>query len=58
MQPLAAGQRRRDVDPQKPAEGVALMARTRFLAMGAAILLAAAALAACSGPARPATLCG
>ncbi|MHB1876255.1 MAG: hypothetical protein ACYCPF_15515 [Streptosporangiaceae bacterium] len=34
------------------------MARTRFLAMGAAILLAAAALAACSGPARPATLCG
>ena len=34
------------------------MARTRFLAMVPAVLLAAAALAACSGPARPATLCG
>ena len=35
------------------------MARTRFLAMVPAILLAAATVAACSsGPARPATLCG
>ena len=34
------------------------MARTRFLAMVPAVLLAAATVAACSGPARPAALCG